>query len=110
VRLTIHGADQQPAVDRFLRHRAGRRRNLNESSDRDGGRDLHARLLIDEDIPLNHGVLRPVEIVLPTCLLNLAGANAGDDAGGGGRQRGTIAAVVDVLLGALGLAGRVRAR
>ena len=28
------------------------------------------RLLIDEDIPLNHGVLRAVEIVLPTCLLN----------------------------------------
>ena len=30
------------------------------------------RLLIDEDIPLNHGVLRPVEIVLPECLLNPA--------------------------------------
>ena len=28
------------------------------------------RLLVDEDIPLNHGVLRPIEIVLPTCLLN----------------------------------------
>src|SRR5690606_2272126 len=28
------------------------------------------RLLIDEDIPLNEGVLEPVEIVLPDCFLN----------------------------------------
>ena len=28
------------------------------------------RLLVGEDIPLNHGVLRPIEIVLPECLLN----------------------------------------
>ena len=51
------------------------------------------RLLVDEDIPLNHGVLRPIEIVLPTCLLNpRAWADAGDDACGRGRQRGDVAA------------------
>ena len=51
------------------------------------------RVLVDEDIPLNHGVLRPIEIVLPTCLLNpAAGSNAGNDARGRRRQRGNLAA------------------
>lgn len=63
------------------------------------------RLLIDEDIPLNHGVLRPVEIVLPTCLLN---PQAGDSpettpAVAGGNVE-TSQRIVDVLLGALGVA------
>jgi 5-oxoprolinase (ATP-hydrolysing) len=63
------------------------------------------RVLVDEDIPLNHGVLRPVEIVLPTCLLN---PKAGDSpettpAVAGGNVE-TSQRVVDVLLGALGVA------
>jgi 5-oxoprolinase (ATP-hydrolysing) len=63
------------------------------------------RVLVDDDIPLNHGVLRPVEIVLPTCLLN---PTAGDSpettpAVAGGNVE-TSQRVVDVLLGALGIA------
>ena len=95
------------------------------------------RLLIDEDIPLNHGVLRPIEIVLPTCLLNPIGCampslastcsrealTASGERGHvvASREHGTLLPpeelpamaggnvetsqrVVDVLLGALGIA------
>ena len=63
------------------------------------------RCLIDEDIPLNSGVLEPVEIVLPECLLN---PQADDDpercpAIVGGNVE-TSQRVVDVLLGALNVA------
>lgn len=63
------------------------------------------RCLINEDIPLNSGVLDPVEIVLPECLLN---PQASDDpeqcpAIVGGNVE-TSQRVVDVLLGALGVA------
>ncbi|MGE3317052.1 MAG: hydantoinase B/oxoprolinase family protein, partial [Planctomycetaceae bacterium] len=63
------------------------------------------RCLINEDIPLNSGVLEPVEIRLPECLLN---PRANDDpskspAVVGGNVE-TSQRVVDVLLGALGLA------
>jgi 5-oxoprolinase (ATP-hydrolysing) len=63
------------------------------------------RVMVDEDIPLNHGVLRPVEIMLPTCLLN---PEAGDSpkstpAVAGGNVE-TSQRIVDVLLGALGIA------
>jgi 5-oxoprolinase (ATP-hydrolysing) len=63
------------------------------------------RCLINEDIPLNDGVLDPVEIVLPNCLLN---PKPHDDPAkcaaivGGNVE--TSQRVVDVLLGALGLA------
>jgi len=63
------------------------------------------RCLINEDIPLNDGVLEPVEIVLPECLLS---PPANDDPAlcaaivGGNVE--TSQRVVDVLLGALGLA------
>ena len=63
------------------------------------------RLLIDEEIPINQGLLRPITIELPTCLLN----PPGDDdpsrcpAVVGGNVE-TSQRVVDVLLGALGLA------
>jgi 5-oxoprolinase (ATP-hydrolysing) len=71
------------------------------------------RLLIGEDIPLNQGVLAPVEIVLPECLLNPA-TTAGAAVPGtlnpsslpavvGGNVE-TSQRVVDVLLGAFGLA------
>ncbi|MCA9111402.1 MAG: hydantoinase B/oxoprolinase family protein, partial [Planctomycetaceae bacterium] len=63
------------------------------------------RCLINEDIPLNSGVLEPIEIVLPECLLN---PPAEDDpakcAAVVGGNVETSQRVVDVLLGALGLA------
>jgi 5-oxoprolinase (ATP-hydrolysing) len=64
------------------------------------------RLLVDEDIPLNHGVLRPVEIILPECLLNpQPGATPETTPAVAGGNVETSQRVVDVLLGALGLAG-----
>lgn len=63
------------------------------------------RCLIDEDIPLNEGVLAPVEIVLPECLLNPPAHERAEDCAAivGGNVE-TSQRVVDVLLGALGLA------
>jgi 5-oxoprolinase (ATP-hydrolysing) len=60
------------------------------------------RCLINEDIPLNGGVLEPVEIVLPTCLLNPnpAADPAQSPAVVGGNVE-TSQRVVDTLLGAL---------
>jgi 5-oxoprolinase (ATP-hydrolysing) len=64
------------------------------------------RLLVDEDIPLNHGVLRPIEIVLPTCLLNPPpGPTPETSPAVAGGNVETSQRVVDVLLGALGVAG-----
>ncbi len=63
------------------------------------------RMLIDEDIPLNHGVLRPIEIVLPTCLLNpQSGPTPETTPAVAGGNVETSQRVVDVLLGALGVA------
>ncbi len=63
------------------------------------------RCLISDDIPLNSGVLEPVTIVLPECLLN---PPAHDDpsqcAAMVGGNVETSQRVVDVLLGALGVA------
>ena len=64
------------------------------------------RLLVDEEIPLNEGALRAVEVRLPTGLLN-------PEPGGSPQDTPAVAAgnvetsqrVVDVLLGALGIAG-----
>jgi 5-oxoprolinase (ATP-hydrolysing) len=63
------------------------------------------RCLINEDIPLNAGVLEPVEIVLPTCLLNPEPAvdPAQSPAVVGGNVE-TSQRVVDTLLGALNAA------
>jgi 5-oxoprolinase (ATP-hydrolysing) len=63
------------------------------------------RCLINEDIPLNSGVLEPVEIVLPECLLNPQAYSdpALCPAVVGGNVE-TSQRIVDVLLGALGLA------
>ncbi|MBX3442062.1 MAG: hydantoinase B/oxoprolinase family protein [Planctomyces sp.] len=63
------------------------------------------RCLLNEDIPLNEGVLDPVEIVLPECLLNPPAAERPEDCAAivGGNVE-TSQRVVDVLLGALGLA------
>jgi len=63
------------------------------------------RLLVDEDIPLNHGVLRAIEIVLPPCLLNPApGPTSESSPAVAGGNVETSQRVVDVLLGALGIA------
>ena len=64
------------------------------------------RCLIDEDIPLNQGVLAPVEIIVPPGAAESARAGAGAEdcpAVVGGNVE-TSQRVVDVLLGALGLA------
>ncbi len=63
------------------------------------------RLLIGEDIPLNHGVLAPVTIILPECLLNPpASESAAACAAVVGGNVETSQRVVDVILGALGIA------
>jgi 5-oxoprolinase (ATP-hydrolysing) len=63
------------------------------------------RCLIDEDIPLNQGVLTPVEIVLPPCLLNPRERSSPAECPAvvGGNVE-TSQRVVDTLLGALGVA------
>jgi 5-oxoprolinase (ATP-hydrolysing) len=63
------------------------------------------RTLVDEDIPLNQGVLRPVEIRLPECLLNPPEQPRPEQcAAVAGGNVETSQRVVDVLLGALELA------
>jgi 5-oxoprolinase (ATP-hydrolysing) len=63
------------------------------------------RLLVNEDIPLNHGVLRAIEIVLPPSLLNPApGPTPESSPAVAGGNVETSQRVVDVLLGALGVA------
>ena len=61
------------------------------------------RCLIDEDIPLNQGVLAPIRIVLPEGLLNPPRADTPEDCAAvvGGNVE-TSQRVVDCLLGALG--------
>ncbi len=63
------------------------------------------RTLVNEDIPLNQGVLRPVEIKLPECLLNPPEHSRPEEcAAVAGGNVETSQRVVDVLLGALELA------
>lgn len=63
------------------------------------------RCLIDEDIPLNSGVLEPIEVVLPECLLNPPSVDDPQQCAAvvGGNVE-TSQRIVDVLLGALGIA------
>jgi 5-oxoprolinase (ATP-hydrolysing) len=63
------------------------------------------RCLIDEDIPLNQGVLAPVRIVLPECMLNPPRRSSSTECAAvvGGNVE-TSQRVVDVILGALGVA------
>jgi len=63
------------------------------------------RCLIAEDIPLNQGVLAPVELILPECLLNPPPHDRADQCAAvvGGNVE-TSQRVVDALLGALGAA------
>ncbi|MBX3434095.1 MAG: hydantoinase B/oxoprolinase family protein [Pirellulales bacterium] len=63
------------------------------------------RLLVAEDVPLNEGMLRAVEIVLPECVLNpRPAANLSESPAVAAGNVETSQRVVDVLLGALGLA------
>lgn len=63
------------------------------------------RCLINEDIPLNSGVLEPVTIILPECLLNPPEhPNPAECAAMVGGNVETSQRVVDTLLGALDLA------
>ena len=63
------------------------------------------RLLIDEEVPLNEGVLAPVRLVLPECVLNPPEREQPEDcAAVAGGNVETSQRVVDVLLGAFGLA------
>ena len=63
------------------------------------------RCLINEDIPLNGGVLEPVDIVLPECLLNPpAHVDPAQCAAVVGGNVETSQRVVDTLLGALKVA------
>lgn len=63
------------------------------------------RLLIDEDIPLNQGVLEPIELIVPEGLLNPPAQEDPRDCPAvvGGNVE-TSQRVVDVLLGAFGIA------
>jgi 5-oxoprolinase (ATP-hydrolysing) len=63
------------------------------------------RLLIDEDIPLNEGILAPIELILPPCLLNPPRRETAELCAAvvGGNVE-TSQRTVDVLLGALELA------
>ena len=63
------------------------------------------RCLIDEDIPLNSGVLKPVDIVLPECFLNPPERESAEQCAAvvGGNVE-TSSRVVDTLLGALEVA------
>ena len=65
------------------------------------------RCLIDEDIPLNQGVLAPVRIVLPECMLNPPRRDSPADCAAvvGGNVE-TSQRVVDVIFGALGVGRR----
>jgi 5-oxoprolinase (ATP-hydrolysing) len=63
------------------------------------------RCLLDEDVPLNQGVLKPVRIILPECLLNPSpGTTPAESPAVVGGNVETSQRVVDVLLGALELA------
>ncbi len=63
------------------------------------------RCLIDEDIPLNQGVLASVRIVLPECMLNPPRrASPAECAAVVGGNVETSQRVVDVIFGALGVA------
>ncbi|MCB1208973.1 MAG: hydantoinase B/oxoprolinase family protein [Verrucomicrobiales bacterium] len=63
------------------------------------------RLLVADDIPLNEGALRAVKVILPECLLNPPrGADPSSSPAVAAGNVETSQRVVDVLLGALGVA------
>ena len=102
VAITIRGDEALADFSETDPVRAG---NLNANSAIVAAAVMYVmRLLIADEIPLNEGVMKPVEIHLPECFLNPRPA---DDPGqspaivGGNVE--TSQRVVDVLLGALGI-------
>jgi 5-oxoprolinase (ATP-hydrolysing) len=108
VRIVLHGAEETPAatID-FTGTGPVIDGNLNANPAIVTAAVIYVlRLLINEDIPINHGMLRPIEIVLPECLLNpSAGATPEESPAIAAGNVETSQRVVDVLLGAFGLAG-----
>jgi 5-oxoprolinase (ATP-hydrolysing) len=107
VRLTIHGAEKTPAATfDFTGTGPVIEGNLNANRAIVTAAVIYVlRLLIDEDIPLNHGVLRPIEIILPPCLLNPSpGPTPETSPAMAAGNVETSQRVVDLLLGALGIA------
>jgi 5-oxoprolinase (ATP-hydrolysing) len=107
VRIRVHGADETPAVTiDFTGTGPVIDGNLNANQAIVTAAVLYVlRLLIDEDIPLNHGVLKPIEIVLPQCFLNpKRGASPESTPAMAGGNVETSQRIVDVLLGAFGIA------
>jgi 5-oxoprolinase (ATP-hydrolysing) len=107
VRFMLHGADCTPAatID-FTGTGPAVAGNLNANRAIVTAAVIYTlRLLVDEDIPLNHGVLRPIEIILPHCLLNPEpGPTPETTPAMAGGNVETSQRIVDVLLGALGIA------
>jgi 5-oxoprolinase (ATP-hydrolysing) len=107
VNFTLHGADHTPAATLdFTGTGPAVAGNLNANRAIVTAAVIYTlRLLVDEDIPLNHGVLRPIEIDLPHCLLNPdPGPTPETTPAVAGGNVETSQRVVDVLLGALGIA------
>ena len=70
IAVDAHGRGRRPAR-RLHRHGAGDRRQPERESLHRRAAVLYCfRSLIEEDIPVNDGVLAPLRIVLPECLLN----------------------------------------
>ena len=107
VRLTFHKQPSQPAVRiDFSGTAAVTSGNLNANPAIVTAAVLYVlRLLVAEEIPLNEGALRAVEMVVPVGLLNPRPGNSATHApavAAGNVE--TSQRVVDVLLGALGVA------
>lgn len=106
VTITIDAAQERPLRIDFTGTAGTHAGNLNANTAIVTAAVLYAlRLLIDEDIPLNQGVLAPVELIIPPGLLNPPAAeNAADCPAVVGGNVETSQRVVDVLLAALDLA------
>ena len=105
IKATITITDDQAVVD-FTGTGPVLKTNLNANKAIVTAAVLYVfRCLIDEDIPLNSGVLEPVTIHLPECFLNPPSHDDPADCVAivGGNVE-TSQRVVDVLLGALGMA------
>jgi 5-oxoprolinase (ATP-hydrolysing) len=107
VRMTVQGAGETPAATfDFTGTGPVIAGNLNANRAIVTAAVMYVlRLLINEDIPLNHGMLQPIDIILPPCLLNpTAGPTSETSPAMAAGNVETSQRVVDVLLGALGLA------
>jgi 5-oxoprolinase (ATP-hydrolysing) len=105
IQVTITTAGEQVTID-FTGTGPVSRGNLNANRAIVTAAVMYVlRLVVGEDIPLNEGVLAPVKIILPECLLNPPAAERPEDcpAVAGGNVE-TSQRIVDVLIHALKLA------